>query len=449
MSQTLQAPRLGYRFSAVLPWIIWSSPVLFYFYQFTIRVSPGVLGDYIMADLQLTGAAMGALASWYYIGYTCMQIPVGLLIDRIGVRLPLFMATLLCVGGCYLFSMDRDVLVIALGGFELMSLTNLEFMSLGRLMMGVGSALGFLSCVKTASLWFSPQKLGLLIGLTLTIGTMGATFGGAPLSLLAEQMGWRATVQGMGLIGLGLALYAIFVIKDSASSPYHTAEPEVKGAWYKHVFISLSDVFFNKYTWIFGLYGGMMYVHLSGFADMWGPRYVSQTCCQDKSISAAAVSMIYFGVAAGAPLAAILADYWQSYIKVMLLGAAGAFVLFFVHLYAVEIPFGYLYPLYLVIGLFSGAQFLCFAAVCSGNDHSKTGAASGVHNMMCMASGIIFQPLIGYLLDWNWDGTLEGQSPLYAKSDYNLAMIVIPASLAIAAISCLFMKETYKKKEVY
>ena len=429
----VQRSEVQSKFTTILPWIVWSAPVLFYFYQFAIRVSPSVLADHIMADLGLHATAMGALASWYYIGYTGMQIPVGLLIDRIGVRLPLTCAALMCVTGCYLFSISDSLAV----------------MSAGRLMMGIGSALGFLSCVKTASLWFSPQRLGLIIGLTMMIGTMGGIFGGLPLSELVEHVGWRTSVQGLSIIGLVLAVYAFTVIRENDHSPYQVKVDHSGKHWLEPVKEALKDILTNKYSYIFGLYGGMMYVHLSGFADLWGPTFLSQTYGEDISYSAGAVSMIYFGVAIGAPLSALLADYLQSYRKVLCLGAMGAGVLFTVNLYMVHLPFDYLYPMYFCIGLFSGSQFLCFAAVCSGNDHHKTGAAAGIHNMMCMASGIIFQPLIGYLLDFNWNGKTVDNTPIYASSDYNLALIVIPASLAIAAVACFFMKETYKHKDAH
>lgn len=429
--QSIQRSEMQSRFTSILPWIVWSAPVLFYFYQFTIRVSPSVLADHIMADLGLHATAMGALASWYYIGYTGMQIPVGLLIDRIGVRLPLSVAALLCVAGCYLFSISD----------------NLAVMSFGRLMMGVGSALGFLSCVKTASLWFSPQRLGLIIGMTMMIGTMGGIFGGLPLSELVEHVGWRTSVQGLSVFGLILAIYAYTVIKENHHSPYQVQVDHSDKHWLVPVVDALKDILTNKYTYISGLYGGMMYVHLSGFADLWGPTFVSQSYGEDMSLSAGAVSMIYFGVAFGAPLAALMADYFKSYRIVLFIGAVGAGLLFTANLYLVHLPFDYLYPMYFFIGIFSGSQFLCFAAVCSGNCHSKTGAAAGIHNMMCMASGIIFQPLIGYLLDYNWDGKTVANTPIYAASDYNLALMVIPASLAIAALACVFMKETYRGKE--
>lgn len=417
--------------SHILPWVVWSAPVLFYFYQFTIRVSPSVLADHIMADLGLHATAMGALASWYYIGYTSMQIPAGLLIDRVGVRIPLSIATLMCVIGCYFFSVSDSVAV----------------MSAGRLMMGVGSALGFLSCVKTASLWFSPQRLGLIIGLTMTIGTMGGIFGAMPLSELVEYTGWRNSVQGLGLVGLLLVAYALFVIKDSQQSPYYSQADHSDKHWLLPILSALKEILTNKYTYVYGIYGGMMYVHLSGFADLWGPTYIAQTYNTDISVSAGAISMLYFGVAVGAPLSAVLADYLKSYRTVFFIAAVGAGLILTLQLYIVHLPFDMLWPMYFLVGMFSGAQFLAFAAVCTGNDHNKTGAAAGIQNMMCMASGIIFQPLIGYLLDYNWDGKIVDNTPFYAVSDYNLALSVLPVSLLVAAVCCFFMKESHQSEE--
>lgn len=420
------------RTERVLPWLVWSSPALFYLFQFSIRVSPSVLADDIMADLGIQATAMGALASWYYIGYTSMQIPVGLMIDRVGVRVPLFTAALMISAGCYLFSLTD----------------NLMIMSMGRLLMGIGSAFGFLSCVKTASMWFPSNRLGLVIGLSMMIGTMGATFGAAPLNELAQNMGWRTAVQILGVFGLGLAVYSLFMIREHQTTRELKAQrKQDQGHWFKPLYESLFDILRNKYTYIFGIYGGMMYVHLSGFADMWGPQYISQTYGEDKTLSAFTITMIYLGIAVGAPLAAVVADYLKSYVKVLMLGAVGCMTLFTIHLYVYQVPFEMLYINYFLIGLFSGAQFLAFAAVVGANCSSKTGAASGIHNMMCMASGIIFQPLIGYLLDITWDGSMVDGAPFYSANSYEVALVVIPASLLISIICCLMMKETYAPKE--
>src|SRR5258708_39864149 len=115
MQDSIQRTQVQTRISVIQPLLVWSCPVLFYFTQFAIRVSPSVLADDIMSELGIHAYAMGALASWYYIGYTGMQIPVGLMIDRVGVRLPLFFALLMCASGCYLFSFSDNLYILSFG----------------------------------------------------------------------------------------------------------------------------------------------------------------------------------------------------------------------------------------------------------------------------------------------------------------------------------------------
>ena len=63
--------------------------------------------------------------------------------------------------------------------------------------------------------------------------------------------------------------------------------------------------------------------------------------------------------------------------------------------------------------------------------------------MTCMISGIIFQPVIGMILDYTWDGTLKNGTPFYSESNYFLALSVLPISLVIATILTFMMRELY------
>ncbi|MGB0935395.1 MAG: MFS transporter [Alphaproteobacteria bacterium] len=389
-----------------------------------IRVSPTVMAQDLMADLNIQACSLGTLTSFYYIGYTCMQIPVGLMLDRIGVRRPLTFACLLCLGGCMMFSMSSDIFI----------------MSIGRFMMGVGSAFGFLSCVKTASLWFHPTRLGVIIGLSMTIGTTGATFGYYPLASLVDQVTWRPSVMILASFGLILGLAAWLVIRDRYTNIYssnagedHETFPILKSIWV---------ILKNPYTYVFGLYGSLMYVPLSGFADLWGSTYLMNSYGLSRTEASGLVSTIYIGVAIGAPLSALLSDIYLSHKKVLLIGALGSLLCFSTIIYA-PIPQAYTYPLYIIGGIFSGSQFLAFASVVNYNLPQISGAASGIHNMMCMMSGIIFQPFIGYLLDLCWDGSMHNGVSVFAQNDFLYALSVIPIGLVLSALACLFMKETY------
>lgn len=66
--------------------------------------------------------------------------------------------------------------------------------------------------------------------------------------------------------------------------------------------------------------------------------------------------------------------------------------------------------------------------------------------MLCMMSGVIFQPLIGYILDLLWSGDTVGGIQILSVFDYRMALICIPIALILAALMAAFMlRETYCK----
>lgn len=428
--------------SSLHSWLMWAGAASFFFYQFILRVSPGVVAADLMQELSISACALGGLASFYYYGYTGMQILVGFILDRLGVRRPLTAAVLCCVAGSFIFS----------------SATSVEILSLGRLLIGVGSAFGFLSCVKTSTQWFPPHRLSLVLGLSMTLGTLGGTSGGLPLAMLVDAWDWRGAIFLMGCIGVIIALIIFFFIKDTAPGlekkalDQSVSDPEIEESISKNerelpgLGKALGIILTNPLTWVFGGYGSLMYIILSGFADLWGVPYVLDTYGVSRPIAAGLSSMIYVGIAIAGPTWALIIDRVESYKKIMRSGALGAFLLFSFMVYGPEIPFSALYPLYILLGFFCGAQFFSFASVCLINPSSMSGTASGVHNMMCMMSGVIFQPLIGYLLDWNSTTHQEaGCTPSYLSEDYAFALLILPIAMLAAFALTFLMKETYPK----
>ena len=413
--------------SSINPWLIWGCAAIFYLYQFIIRVSPSVMADQLMRDLGIQACAMGTLASFCYTGYVSMQVPAGLILDRIGIRKPLALAAILIMSGSFLFASSKDI----------------NIMSFGRLLIGVGSAFGFLSCVKSASVWLPPHRLGLAIGLSFMLGTAGAVLGGLPLATLSETIGWSNTMFLLGAVGSLIAFLVYTFVRDRKTNPYVEQKPEDLEPI--SILNAIRIVLKNPLTYVFGAYGLAMYVPLAGFVDLWGIPYLMQTYGVEKTIAAGTVSLFYIGMGAGAPLSALVADYFVSHKRVLMYSAIGLLVAFAIMVYVPDLPLIALQAIYVIGGVFAGAQFLAFASVCQINPSQIGGCASGIHNMMCMASGVIFQPLIGKLLEVNWNGTMVEGAPLYSVHDYRFALGTVPACLLAAVFLCFFMKETYPR----
>ena len=112
-----------------IKWSIWTLAAVFYFYEFVLRVSPSVMVPELMTSFGITASAVGVLSAFYLYSYAPMQLPVGVLMDRYGVKKVLSIASIICGLGALLFSAAGDLSVA----------------SLGRLLIGAGSSFAFIA----------------------------------------------------------------------------------------------------------------------------------------------------------------------------------------------------------------------------------------------------------------------------------------------------------------
>jgi len=420
--------------SSLRGFFMWFCAAIFYGFQFILRVSPSVMAQDLMSSLAIDACTLGTIASFFYWGYTIMQIPAGLLLDVIGPKKPLILGCTLCFLGALLFA----------GG------QHISLLSLGRFLIGVGSAFGFLTCIRIASTWFSADKLAIFVGFTLAIGTAGGTSGGLPLALLIQATDWQTTIYILAGISLVLAIIIWLMIADKAPS----VESLKENAGTKptlslgHITNSILEIVRNPQTWFFGAYGFLMYIPLSGFADLWGVPYLMQAFNVDRAVAAGALSTFYVGVGIGGPLWSWILTFLKSYRRAMIVSAIVTFLFLTIVIYTPHLPFSAVYSLFFIAGAASSGQFLAFASVTDLNSRDRAATASGVHNMLCMFSGILMQPVIGAVLDLVWSGERIAGSPYYSLTDYHLALAIVPLSLILAGLCVLFIRETYPAPSV-
>ena len=108
----------------------------------------------MMADFAIGATVLGVLSGLYFYPYVLLQIPLRALLDRLGPRLLLSSALFIAGGGSLIFGL-ADSLAAAY---------------VGRILVGIGSAAGFLSSLSLAARWFSPSKFSLVAGLTMFCG---------------------------------------------------------------------------------------------------------------------------------------------------------------------------------------------------------------------------------------------------------------------------------------
>ncbi|MGL5784731.1 MAG: MFS transporter [Alphaproteobacteria bacterium] len=407
-------------------WLIWACAAIFYGYQFAQRVSPSVMTDELMSSFSVECAALGAISAFYYNAYAFLQIPAGSLLDKFGPRKMLSLATLLCTLGSILFA----------------TATGISQASIGRLFIGAGSAFGFLSCLKIGTIWFSSEKLPLVVGLSLCIGTVGAVGGSAPLFHMVQTLGWQQTIWMLAIVGFCLFALVLLVVKDKPMADSR-ASKKVEQPEQSYSFLQSLEIILKKpQTWLISFHGILMYVPLSAFADMWGTKFLAEVYQIDRTVAAATSSIIYIGMGLGSPILPLLAHWLKGYKPILLIGSAGSILTFFSILYLTSMPLSMLSTTLFFFGFFLGGQILCFSMVCNINPREISATAGGFHNMICMLSGVIFIPLVGYLLD------LFAETPgVYSVQNYTWALVTILGAMVAAFIITFWIKEVYSKPE--
>jgi sugar phosphate permease len=437
-SQSVKGSLINIKSNKVLPflyksWLIWGCAALFYCYQFMLRVSPGVMAKDLMASFNVDACALGTIVGFYYYTYAALQIPVGTLMDRFKPRRMLTFAAILCSFGTLIFSY-ADSLYIA---------------AFGRALIGAGSAFAFLSCLKLGTLWFPSQKLPFVVGMTLLLGTLGGA-AGYPIGWLVQVSGWRHALWLIAFAGFVLALLGWSVIRDKAPKSLEEAILKSHGDENDHafeggIFKNIREVIVKPQSWFIAFYGFLMFIPLSGFADLWGPPFLMSAYQLDEANAGAVISAMYIGIGLGAPLFPFLCEQMKAYKPPVFISALGAFVFLSAAFYIPHLPFWALVSFLFLAGFFLGGQFLGFSMTCSLNPLSASATAGGFHNMLCMLSGVVFQPFIGWLLDYSWkEGYINGIRN-YTASDYKFALSSISLSLIFACVIVLFIEEKYIK----
>jgi MFS family permease len=421
MSDTNRDDRTG-----LYPWVVWGLAAAFYCYGFFQRVAPSVMVDELMADFAVSAAILGNLSAFYFYAYASLQLPIGVMVDHWGGKRMLVGAAILCGLGSLLFA-KADNLTVAY---------------IGRMLIGAGAGFTWVGALKLAAQWMPPKRFALVSGMTLMLGMMGAVVGQAPLAAAVTAFGWRGTMTVAAFVAFGLAALIWLIVRDQAPKTSRQAPQKDVGAQTAGLLSGLKLTLKNRQSWYAAIYGGAMTGPMLSFAGLWGVPYLMEVHGIDRPAAAASTSLMLIGWGIGAPFAGWVSDYIRSRRLPMLIGVVMSMSFFVIIIYMPDISLGMTRVLLLLQGLFGGSMVICFA---TGREHNKpesAGATLGFINTMVMASGAFFQPLIGWILDLNWDGAIRTGSRVYSQETYHTAFYSLIACGLVATLMALLLRET-------
>lgn len=416
-------------------WIVVSCAALFFAYQYILRVMPNVLNEELMQVLNIDATTLGLVLGYYYTAYTLMQLPLGSAMDRFGPRLFLGYGALICGAACLMLCFA----------------SNTTMAGLSRFLIGIGSACGFIGCLKLGTLWFEHKDMGKIIALTYTLGTLGATLGGTPLRIAYEAVGFQSLLVGLAIMGVAISALIFLLVQNHP--PKQIQNPDFQIYRNAHPFRDILSIIKSPQAWLLAVFSMIMYAPVTIFGDVWGVPFLEKTYQMDEKVASLFTSTLFVGAAVGSPIFATLSDTLRSRIFPILLGVFATTMIYLVIIVGEKLPYPFLYFLFFSAGFFYSAKGITFASICEIMPRNMSGLAIAFVNFTLMSAGWIFHPLVGYLVNWHWrmEATkpgathqiFEGGTPLYTAADYRFSLMVVPIVLLVASGIAFFIRETH------
>lgn len=408
-------------------WLVWFVAALFYGIEYFQRVSPTVMAKPLMESFHLSAAAFGAVTSLYFYAYAAAQIPVGLLLDRYGARRLLSLA-------CF---------TVSLGSFLFAAAQLIWLLVLARILIGFGSAFAFIGVLKLTASWFSARQYPLMVGLTNTLGVVGAIAGEAPLAKLVATAGWQKSMIITSLVGCVISLLVWLLIRDrpsglgSESANDRLLAPSLKTK------AALKDVFKDRQTWITALYAGLMVAPIISFAELWAVPFLTRNYALSSVDAAQLNSAIFMGIGVGGPLLGWLSGRLNRRRLLMGVGNLFAFMGLLLIIYTQFLNEVGLFILLFFFGFFTSSMLIAFTLNKHRHslDHSATVVA--FTNMMIMIIGALYQPAIGWLLDRFIPAMQPG---VYTLPDFHRALVILPLTSLVSLLLLYFLKDAAASK---
>lgn len=414
--------------AAWLCWCVWGIGAVFYLAVFFLRTAPAVMTTELMRDFNIGGGSLGNLSAFYFYFYVAMQIPVGALTSSWGPRKLLVTGAILAAGGQFLFG----------------ATSNFAIACAGRAIIGGSTAVGWLVVLRLAAHWFPNRKFGMVSGLGLLFGNLGALFAQVPLRLAVEYFGWRGTAVGSAALILGIGILAWIVVRDDPSQKglESYAPPALQvhdKATLSSIWVGMRSVFSFKNTWLILVAQGGMVGPIMTFTGLWGAPFLRARFGLDPKAAATICSIMIICWAAASPVFGGFSDRIGKRKPPYLIGSLICAAGWIAMIYAPGLSLAVFTAVAAVTSFATGCVIIGFAYGRESVPAQHMGTVTATTNIGNMIGNVVLQPGIGLLLDQNWTGAMFHGARTYSAAAYQAGFSPI---VAWALLSCILIAAT-------
>jgi MFS family permease len=385
-------------------WFVYGIGVFAYLIAVMQRTTIGVAGVAATERFHVSASVLSTLAVVQLIVYAGMQVPVGVLIDRIGSRVLMLTGTALMVVGQVAVAFAPTIAVAIVG----------------RILVGAGDATVFTSLMRLVNSWFRGRIVPQLSQWIGNVGQLGQVLSAVPFALLLHLSGWTVAF----LSAASLSVVALIGILAGVSDrPVGASEGPRPASWsdsMRQLRISLSRPGTQLGFW------SHFVTQSSGtvFSLMWGiPFLVFAIGIEPAEASALLTVLVGAGLISG-PILGILTARFPMRRSNLVLGIvalmAAAWTL--VLLWPGRPPLWTIVVLIAAIGIGGPGSLIGFDFARTFNPLHSLGSANGIVNVGGFLASFVMMFLIGVALDVQ--ATSDAEAELYQLDHFRWAFAI-------------------------
>nr|WP_246524014.1 MFS transporter [Neoroseomonas eburnea] len=340
-----------------------------------VRTLPAMAADVLQRDLGLTADGLAALTGAFPAAFALAMLPVGVALDRYGVK-PTALVLLAIAGTGSLLG------AVAAGPWSML---------VAQLVLGIGCS-GMLMCPVTyAAKMLPPERFGLWGGVIQAFGNTGMLLSASPLALLVEHAGWRAGYLACALLALGAAVAVSTVVRGAP--PAMQARRSIAEDARDVVALGLSRELRAPIVIAFASFAAVL-----GVRGLWGGPWLMEVKGLARVPAGNILLFCTVALILGPAVAGMLERRFQRVRRLLLamghLGAAAAILLMVA---GGALGWGVAADAVLLtaFGLLISLQVICFALVRSAVPPERAGRALSAMNVSFFGGAAVLQAVSG------------------------------------------------------
>lgn len=375
------------------------------------RSGGAVMASELMSTRRYHPADVGTIMGSMFLASAVVQLPAGVLYDRLGPRVMLSTMNVVAVAGIVLFAFAASV----------------SALTLGRTLIGLGHGTVIAGIYLLAVAWVPADRVATAAGTVIGLaGGIGALLSTTPLALALSRIGFAPTFVTLAALTLAFsgAIYLFVHDKPNPGSVRPARLPE----GVRQSLLGLWEVAKDRKLWPIYIMGSCFTAPFLTVGGLWAGPYLRDVHALSRTQSSyvllAMMMALYLGYMAYGPLDRIFNTR-----KWVVLGGVTAMLLCLTALAALpNLPLAAVVAL-LVTFAFCSPFFVTLAAHCRGFvPDERIGRAIACINVMGLASVFVLQVAAGVVVE----GARAAESA-GADQGYRLVFAMVALVLLVTA----------------